>query len=222
MRRTARTRPAASPIGRPVAFVRDQALDAAMTLFWRRGFLSVSATDLAAAMGIQRSSFYNSFGSREAVFTEALARYGRVAPDARLDALSPDRPVVPVLVETFREICRQSAADPEAKGCMICNAIAELVGVEDSLGERLEAVVKARIDRFESLLRRAQRAGEIPPLPDPRASAGTWVAFLIGLKTVSKIVRSEKALWGMCRAFLLGQGIPGEALRTKPSSRRTR
>lgn len=218
MRRMTTNPPPAPRLGRPLEFRREEAVDAAMELFWRQGFKSVSASDLANAMGIQRSSFYNSFGSREAVFAEALQRYARVAPDAGLDAVPPDQPVVPVLVETLRQVCRQRAADAEGKGCLICNALAELVGVEEALGKRLEQVVEGRIALFQSLLRRAQRDGEMSPVPNLRAAAGAWVAFLTGLNTVSKVVRSEQALWGICRAFLAGQGIPADAMKGEPRS----
>jgi AcrR family transcriptional regulator len=61
--------------GRPVVFDRDLALRAAMTLFWERGYEGTSFDDLIAAMGISASSFYNSFGSKEALYCEATKSY---------------------------------------------------------------------------------------------------------------------------------------------------
>ncbi len=61
--------------GRPAVFDRDLALRAAMTLFWERGYEGTSFDDLIAAMGISASSFYNSFGSKEALYCEATKSY---------------------------------------------------------------------------------------------------------------------------------------------------
>jgi AcrR family transcriptional regulator len=64
-----------SPLGRPRAFNTDQALDQAMHLFWRKGFLGTSLSDLTEAMGINRPSLYAAFGNKEALFRRAVERY---------------------------------------------------------------------------------------------------------------------------------------------------
>ena len=87
--------------GRPAHFTRAEAIDAAMNLFWRQGYTATSTSDLADAMSIQRSSFYNSFGDRASVLREALAHYSAQAPDAPLDHIPPDEPVLPMLVSVF-------------------------------------------------------------------------------------------------------------------------
>jgi AcrR family transcriptional regulator len=61
--------------GRPAVFDRGVALLAAMKLFWERGYEGTSFDDLIAAMGISASSFYNSFGSKEALYCEATRTY---------------------------------------------------------------------------------------------------------------------------------------------------
>src|SRR5262249_23270439 len=61
--------------GRPAVFDRGVALQEAMKLFWERGYEGTSFDDLIAAMGISASSFYNSFGSKEALYCEATRTY---------------------------------------------------------------------------------------------------------------------------------------------------
>jgi AcrR family transcriptional regulator len=61
--------------GRPVVFDRVKALNKAMKLFWERGYEGTSFDELIAAMGISASSFYNSFGSKEALYCEATRTY---------------------------------------------------------------------------------------------------------------------------------------------------
>jgi len=61
--------------GRPAVFDRHTALEQAMKLFWERGYEGTSFDELIAAMGISASSFYNSFGSKEALYCEATRSY---------------------------------------------------------------------------------------------------------------------------------------------------
>jgi AcrR family transcriptional regulator len=63
------------PKGRPRQFDIDQALDAALLLFWRHGYEGTSMTALTKAMGINVPSLYAAFGNKEALFQKALQRY---------------------------------------------------------------------------------------------------------------------------------------------------
>jgi TetR/AcrR family transcriptional repressor of nem operon len=196
----------AEKTGRPAGFKRQTAVSAAMGLFWKKGFLSVSAKELAEAMSIQRSSFYNSFGSREALLREVLQVYGSQSPDAVLDQVQEGDAVMPVFIAMLRTLCRIRAADKEGRGCLVCNGVAELVGVEEEVGPLFEQAVKHRTRVIERLLRQAVQQGEIPPLDDPAVTANEFIAFLLGLNVLSKVVRDERQLWASCRQFLLGLG----------------
>lgn len=193
--------------GRPPTFSRDDAIERAMQLFWRDGYLGVSVRDLAREMNIQRSSFYNSFAGKAAVFEEAVRLYLGLAPDRRLDEIEAGEAVIPVLVETLRELCRVRAADPLARGCLVCNCVAELVGVDAELGAALETVVERRIEAMRRLFVQAAEQGEFAPRAATDDVAGAFVAFLMGLNLASKVIRTEAELWSICRTFLLGIGV---------------
>jgi AcrR family transcriptional regulator len=61
--------------GRPISFNKDLALEAAMLLFWERGFEGTSMADLTEAMGLNPSSIYAAFGDKHALFDHAVRRY---------------------------------------------------------------------------------------------------------------------------------------------------
>jgi AcrR family transcriptional regulator len=61
--------------GRPISFDKDAALEAAMLLFWKRGFEGTSMADLTQAMGLNPSSIYAAFGDKHALFSLAVKRY---------------------------------------------------------------------------------------------------------------------------------------------------
>jgi AcrR family transcriptional regulator len=61
--------------GRPIGFDRDLALEAAMLLFWERGFEGTSMADLTQAMRLNPSSIYAAFGDKNTLFQLAAKRY---------------------------------------------------------------------------------------------------------------------------------------------------
>jgi AcrR family transcriptional regulator len=61
--------------GRPRAFDREAALAQATRLFWRKGYTATSISDLTEVMKIGSPSLYAAFGSKEALYAEALRHY---------------------------------------------------------------------------------------------------------------------------------------------------
>ena len=61
--------------GRPIGFDRDAALEAAMLLFWERGYEGTSMADLTQAMGLNPSSIYAAFGDKHTLFQLVVKRY---------------------------------------------------------------------------------------------------------------------------------------------------
>src|SRR5437660_10983180 len=64
-----------TPAGRPRSFDLDKAMDAALQVFWRKGYEGASLSDLTQAMGINRPSLYAAFGDKETLFRKALDSY---------------------------------------------------------------------------------------------------------------------------------------------------
>jgi len=73
--------------GRPINFDKDAALEAAMLLFWERGFEGTSMADLTEAMGLSPSSIYAAFGGKQELFALAAQRYVDVPAQYMVRAL---------------------------------------------------------------------------------------------------------------------------------------
>ena len=61
--------------GRKKAFDEEVALDAAMAVFWQKGYTGTSLSDLTLAMAINKPSMYRTFGNKEALFLKTTERY---------------------------------------------------------------------------------------------------------------------------------------------------
>src|ERR1700733_15319627 len=73
--------------GRPIGFDKDAALEAAMLLFWQRGYEGTSMTSLTQAMGLNPSSIYAAFGDKHALFQLAVKRYMETRAQYATEAL---------------------------------------------------------------------------------------------------------------------------------------
>lgn len=191
-------------MARPAKFDRRGAVEFVMNELWRNGFGACSVKSISEKLGITRSSFYNAFGSRENLFLEALDLYFSKSPDKALADISEDTNVLQALTRFFREVCRARAADPDARGCMAVNCVAELVGADETLGPVLEEAVINSLERFENLLRQARKAGEIETDTDLKGKALALQNLLIGLNVMAKVVRSENDLWTAAKQTLEG------------------
>src|SRR3954471_3934053 len=65
------------PRGRPREFDTERALDAALDLFWRRGYEGTSLSALTEAVGVTPTSLYAAFGNKEELFRRVVERYVR-------------------------------------------------------------------------------------------------------------------------------------------------
>jgi AcrR family transcriptional regulator len=85
--------------GRPISFDKDAALEAAMMLFWERGYEGTSMADLTQAMGLNPSSIYAAFGDKHALFQLAVKRYMEIRAQYAGKAL--EEPTLEKLVRTL-------------------------------------------------------------------------------------------------------------------------
>lgn len=190
-------------MARPSKFDRDQTLSKAMQIVWRNGYEASSVKALSEELGMTRSSFYNAFHSREDLFRELVALYAPQSPDAPLGG-EPDGPVLALITRVFRNICRARAKDPEGRGCMLVNTVSEICPSDEGLGPELSQILLASAARFQTLLQKAQKDGEIGPEADPHALALALQNLMVGLNVLCKVVRDESELWQLARTTLEG------------------
>ena len=66
-------------LGRPRAFDTEAALDAALKVFWMKGYEGTTVADLTKAMKLTMSSLYAAFGDKESLFRLIASRYAQSA-----------------------------------------------------------------------------------------------------------------------------------------------
>lgn len=148
-------------LGRPRAFDRDAALQAAMVVFWRQGFLATSMNDLCAAMGIRSPSLYAAFSSKEALYAEAIDRYNAAANELIWNHIDGGPTVRAGMQKVLLAAARVVAGrDDMPSGCMVTLATGE-----ECAGGSPDTARHARegsLAKLRAGLERAVTAGELP------------------------------------------------------------
>ena len=194
-------------MARTKTFDRDQAVGLVMNEIWRNGYEANSVKAISEKLGITRSSFYNAFGSREALFSEVLQRYAEQSPDYELFSIKGDLQPLALITMVFRNAVTRRIQDSQARGCMVVNSIAELVGNHKNLGPLIEAHIELIIAKLCELCENAKENGQLQSDVVPEVLASSLLANLIGLNMLSKVVRSEDTLWELTKTNLMGLGV---------------
>ena len=163
--------------GRPPAFERGQVLERAMEVFWASGFAGASLPMLTEAMGISAQSLYAAFGSKEALYREAIAHYRETIggfADRALDedAEDADADAVNAVARLLREAAVLFSHTADTPGCMITTAPSGTL--DDALtlfGRELRA---EGIHKLTKRLERGVRDGQIRRETD----CASWARYL--------------------------------------------
>ncbi len=165
-----------------------------MQVFWAKGYEATSLQDLIHAMGISKSSFYETFGSKHESFMSAIEHYEGTVTKRLAGVLEGDAPARKAIAEVFDAIIKAAVAEGDRRGCLLCNSAVE-VSPHDSEAAALVATGLARVEKaFHRAVVRGQDAGEIPAERDARALARYLTSSANGLQVMAKASPNRAAL----------------------------
>jgi len=163
-----------------------------MQTFWTRGYAATSTQDLVDALGINRSSLYSTFGSKDELYRRALHRYvGADEPwvHALLDAPGPIR----ARLRTALLLAVTDDLDPDrSRGCFVGNAAVERSPVDERVRKLVIGGFRSARDTFADALTRARDRGEVSSDVDVDALASLLLATFEGLRVVAKGSRDRR------------------------------
>lgn len=195
--------------GRPRSFDREQALDAALAVFWRDGYLGASLSALTEAMGINKPSLYAAFGNKADLYMEALGQYCRQQLFRHAQALGGDRDIKTALRGFLRSVADMATAKEYPGGCMVVNSA---VACESGLlpGDVAEATEKTitveLADVLKNRLREESRKRGWPAKKDVDAVADYIIAVVSGMAVMSRVGVGRERLYNLIDQSLQNLG----------------
>jgi len=150
----------ATKMGRPRGFDEKVALDAAMKLFWERGYEGTSMAELSKAMDLTPPSIYAAFGDKKSLFRLAAKRYAEGPAQYQARALL-EPTLREVILALFRNTVEFLTEPGHPAGCMTLTGAMACSVEANSAKELMTEIRKQNEAALKARLQRARKSGEL-------------------------------------------------------------
>lgn len=210
-------------MGRPRQFDREEALRKAMALFWEYGYESTSLAQLKQAMGgISAASLYAAFGSKEALYKEAVSLYmATVGSQLREILDAPDADPLQAIERVLRTAVKNQLDDTRPQGCMVVLSATNCSPENEHLRQVMAGKRENTRIAFRDCIRRGIDSGRLQPDTDAESLAAFLSTVLNGLSIQTRDGLGIDMLNGIVDAAMAGVAAAAarpEALTPEPAT----
>jgi len=185
-----------------VLFNEETVLQKATAIFWNKGYNGTSMDDLTKATGLSRSSLYNSFGDKHALFMRCLQYYLSDQQKALMKAVNTtDSPLKKIKI-AFRNIIDVLLKDDKRNGCLMVNTTTELSNLDEEIGALALKNTNGMEHVFQQWVKEAQQQGEISKTFTPQAIARHLYNTYSGLHVNAQARPDRKSLEDIVKVAL--------------------
>lgn len=181
--------------GRPRKTDPEEALQAAMLTFWKKGYDAASMSDLVDATGMAKPGLYATFGDKKEIYKQALTFYVGIRSNDKIREIFESGQSAK---DTFREFLNALAdkmCDPSTPdGCFLVNTLMKSENDEPEIKEMAKHYNDLRRAGFLDYLNRAQSEGKLSEENDPGQLADYLAAQVLTLASLQKIGTAKKEL----------------------------
>lgn len=165
----------------PVVDTRQQILDTARAIIVSKGFAAVGLSEILAAAGVPKGSFYHWFRSKDQ-FGEALLERHFEGYLEQTDALlaAPGQNAAARLLAFFGRWHALQSGDDLTERCLVVKLSAEVCDLSESMRATLEHGTTQVLARLEGCLRQGISDGELTRCPRPGRGGGTALPAVAG------------------------------------------
>ena len=182
---------------------RDAALDAALTLFWMKGYHATSLKDLEAALKMKPGSIYAAFSSKEALYLSALERYFHRSRDSFRSMIAAADSPLEALGNYLRSYGQKQNKKPETSACMLVKTMLSTTTEEAALAERSRQYLAEMRAEIVTAFDFAKAKGELPADADTARLAHRYQADITALRIEAHRGTAQKDLAALAEGMAL-------------------
>ena len=173
-------------MARTKQFDETQALVSAMRVFWAKGYEGTSIHDLEQAMGLNRTSIYNTFGNKRAIFNRVMSCYKESVMASLFAALDN----APDIREGVRRLLNGALDihfdEDNPGGCLVVLSVLES-GQHDAESQlAMQQTLQDLKTALQARLSKAKKAGELAKDLDVGSTATTISTTMTGMMVMGK------------------------------------
>ena len=197
-------------VGRKKTFDEDVVLKAAMDVFWEKGYIGASLSELTQRMGINKPSLYSTYGNKEALFIRATKLYC----ENKIECLSgllknAELPLKQRMKTYMMSIVSVQCESQKAKGCYLVQCQTEVASGEipaeasrllNDTGNYVEALL-------EEVLKHDHEAKELGLAKEAKVKAFCLAATLRGTASMARCGHDISELEPVIENSLKGIGL---------------
>lgn len=169
-------------------------MDAAIEQFRSSSYGATSTEELCACTGLSRSSLYNTFHSKSAIFAAALRRYDQVQSAGRAELVGSDGTGIELLEQLLRDTIAIQFRTEDRRTCMVLAASVELGRRDDEVAELARRNLSAFAAAITKIIDRGQCDGSIRADLSAAELAALTHATVNGLQILGRVSEDDAAI----------------------------
>ena len=181
-------------MARTKQFDERQVLVSAMLVFWEKGYEGTSIQDLEHAMGLNRTSIYNAFGNKRAIFDEVMICY----KESVMSTLFAKLDSAPNVKEGIRRMLNGALDihfdEDNPGGCLIVLSILEGGQHDEQSQASIQQTIQDLKSALQARLSKAKKSGELSKNLDAGSTATTIATMMAGMMVMGKARFSRASL----------------------------
>lgn len=190
------------PRGRPRAYDQGTALDAALRMFWTKGYSATSLDDLTDAMQMSRPSVYAGFGNKKAVYEAAVGHYVATIGSRTMKPLAEEPTLRAGLLGFYAAVIDVVTGRHGPLGCIVACTMPAEAGDSPQARQHLAQVLAGLDAAMLARMRAAQAAGEVANETDTATLAQMATSLMLALSIRARAGTSRRALTRLARDFV--------------------
>lgn len=150
-----------------------------MREFWERGYEGTSLSDLERATSLVRTSLYNAFGNKPAMFLDSLKLY-HAAIEAQIEAMTESRGSEALADAIGGLMVGRGRTLSQPAGCLMVMTATQTKAIAPGHLLLVRDYRKMLVDKAQQVLERDRQSGRLLPHIDPRGAAEFLICVLWG------------------------------------------